>query len=195
MKRGFTLIEYLLVFGLLALIGGMVTSIISDTWKTQYLNQSQTTLYNQTRASVDAITRIIKQSSGVVSSVTIAGTTYTTGNDSGHSVLVLRVPAINASQEIIPSADDYFVFLIPATSSQLLKITQTNPASARQAGTVVLATNASAFGVTYYDSGGNTITSNFDGANRLKIKLTSQEVVYGRSNQASFVSAAALRNK
>lgn len=114
--RGFTLMEGLTVIGVMTIILIMVSEIFSVSYDI-YIKQSART-DNETGAvlAVRAISEAARGADSIESSYVINGTTYTTSAD----VLVLKLPTIDASNNVVPASYDYMA--IYRHSAQTTKI-------------------------------------------------------------------------
>lgn len=101
--RGFSLIEALTVIGIMTIVLVMVSQIFAVTYDI-FVKQSART-GNETGAVLAArtISDMTRGASQVLTSQVINGTTYTTGPD----VLVLKLPTIDASSNVLAATYDY----------------------------------------------------------------------------------------
>lgn len=105
---GLTLIEVLVAMGIATLAGVLLVVIIVNSAGifTQQSSKVQTGL--NINDALSSVRGNIKQASAVAESYTSGSTTYTTGS----SQLVLKVPSIDSSGNIITDTFDYFVFFL-----------------------------------------------------------------------------------
>lgn len=133
---GLTLIETMIGLGISALLVIILSYCLIVVLR---LNEAQKTISSLT-ASTDRgshrITRTIQQSSRVLNSADISGTTYTTSS----TVLVLKVPTVNSSGQIIAGSYDTVVYRRnPSNLSELQEITDAQSGSSRFDGTHIIA--------------------------------------------------------
>ena len=114
--RGFTLIEGMTVIGIMTIILVMVSEIFTVSYDI-FVKQSART-DNETGAvlAARAISEAARGADAVESSHVINGTTYTTSAD----VLVLRLPTLDASNNVVAASYDYMA--VYRHASQTTKI-------------------------------------------------------------------------
>jgi hypothetical protein len=129
---GFTLIEMILVIflGTLLLLG--LFSLYD--WHSKMYNYQQglVRVSESARNSSQAILEHTTQAYRVVASQTINGTVYT----SSSTALVLQLPAVDGSSNVVPGKWDHVVFF--ASGTNLYQIISPDPASSRMGGTRLL---------------------------------------------------------
>jgi type II secretory pathway pseudopilin PulG len=101
--RGFSLVEAITVIGIMTIVLVMVTQIFSVTYDV-FVKQTART-ENETGAVLAArtVADLTRGASAVMTSQVINGTTYTTGADT----LVLKLPAIDSSNNVLAATYDY----------------------------------------------------------------------------------------
>ena len=107
-SKGLTLIEILVAMGIAAVVGVLLVVVIVSS---AGLFSNQSSKVQTGLNSNDVLTAFrssIKQANAVASQFVSGQTTYTTGV----SQLVLQVPAIDSSNNIISNTYDYFVFYL-----------------------------------------------------------------------------------
>lgn len=105
---GLTLAEAVIALGITAIVGALLLLIIVNSAGLFYKESSKV---GQGVFANDALAKIkssIKDSSAVVASYTFGSTTYT----SSATQLVLKIPSIDSSGNIISNTFDYAVFLL-----------------------------------------------------------------------------------
>ncbi len=107
MKRnGLTLIEALIAMGIAAIVGTLVLSVAINSTGLFYKESSKLQEGLNINDALGKIRDSVNQSSGVAASFTSGGITYT----SSATQLVLKIPAIDNSGNIIANTLDYIVF-------------------------------------------------------------------------------------
>ena len=155
-ENGFTLIEVLVVTGIVAVLSVFAAGIFIANNRF-YLNQSaEIQAVVGTWQSGDRINEYGRTAAAFVASRIYNSTTYTTGAET----VIFQIPSINASQQIIASTYDY-VYITKDLSniSRLILIVEPNAASARLARSVELTNKLSVVSFTY-DNGSPSQASN-----------------------------------
>jgi len=194
-KSGLTIIELLIAVSTSVVVAGVISSIFINAWRAQISQEDYTELQQKSRLSIDEITNTIKVSSGVLVSHTDEGNTYTTSA----SAIVLKTPAINASNQVL-TGNDYIIFRInPVDSTKLERVVIADPASIRanlpaslnlndRMGSLVFVYNNSS-GQINLGTGDVTTTTNVDAT------VTSQKASQGRQITRALDNKVYLRNK
>lgn len=135
-NRGVTLIETMVGLAISALLVVILSYCLIIVLR---LNEAQKTISALTSSTDRGIYRIsssIQQSSQILTSAVISGTTYTTSS----TVLVLKIPTINSSGQIISGSYDTVVYRRnPSDLSELQEITDAQSGSQRFDGTHLIA--------------------------------------------------------
>lgn len=117
--KGFTLLETIIYIS----ISIMMIVVISEIFVNQSSLGQKRTFQSDVERSSGAGIEVIKTASqgamSVVLSRSFGGTAYTSDEDT----LILQLPSIDASDNIISGSYDYMVFFIDPSDSTLLKIT------------------------------------------------------------------------
>ncbi|MEX0594533.1 MAG: prepilin-type N-terminal cleavage/methylation domain-containing protein, partial [Patescibacteria group bacterium] len=124
-KRALTLIELLIAMAISIVVSGVILAILVSSWRADIAQTAYLDLQQKSRTAVDEISSTIKVSSGVVTSHTAGGTTYTTSS----TELVLKTPAIDDSLNILTGTDYYVFRRNPITATILERIIVADPAS------------------------------------------------------------------
>ncbi len=143
---GFTLMEVLVTMGIAVLAGSLLLIIILNSAGLYYKQSSRlqeglniNDFSNQIKAS-------IKESNAVVTSYVADGVTYT----SGTSQLILKIPSIDSTGNIISSAYDYFVYF---SDNYLLRFKSfPDVSSSRKRADQVLSTSLNSLLFNYFDA-------------------------------------------
>jgi len=135
-NRGITLIETMIGLAISALLVVILSYCLVIVLR---LNEAQKTVSALTSSTDRGIYRIssnIQQSSQILSDAVISGTTHTTSS----SALVLKIPTVNSSGQIISGSYDTVVYRRnPSDLSELQEITDAETGSARFDGTHLIA--------------------------------------------------------
>lgn len=135
-NRGITLIETMIGIFISVLLMIILSYCLVIVLR---LNEAQKTISALTSSTDRGIYRIsssIEQSSQIQTSAVISGTTYTTSS----TVLVLKIPSVNSSGQIIAGSYDTVVYLRnPSSASEIQEITDAQTGSTRFDGTHIIA--------------------------------------------------------
>lgn len=120
---GFTLVEVLVAVAITSIFAGVITGVFISARNAFISNSAALEVHGANRLAMDWIVRDIKWANQTVPSVTISGTTYTTGINR----LVLSVPGIDASGDIIEGVFDAVVYALNGTD--LIRVVSPNAVS------------------------------------------------------------------
>lgn len=193
MKRsGFGLIEVIVVIAILGIISGVFIQSYLNSKKTFDIQKSKSALQTETRNSLDQVSKWIKLSNSVLSTLTINSKTYTTSD----TTLILQVPSIDEDQDIIPNSYDYVIFKPNATyPDQLQQIIYPDSHSSRDQLDRTINQNLSTIEFKYYNSSDAEITQNFENSVSVDTAISSEEVISDTTNTVTFNTKTKLRNK
>lgn len=129
MKRGLTLIELLITMGLIGSILIVITSVYLVGFRTFQEELASSTVQSDAQTILDAAVTDIKNGILIEPTYTFGLDTYTTGADT----IIIRVPAVNASEQIIYNGSDmlYDRLIYYYEGTEVHKITIADPASIR----------------------------------------------------------------
>ena len=146
MSKGFTLIEMLVVIGLVGLLSVFAAGIFISNNRF-YQNQSgEIEAISGTRAIADHINEYGRLGDSIVASRTYNSTLYTTGA----TTVIFRIPSVDASNAIIASTYDYgYVTRDPSNTSRLVLMLELGAGSARKARNIQLTDKLSTVSFTY----------------------------------------------
>lgn len=180
-QLGFTLVETVIVLGLLAIV--MLGILFIFGGFNNVYNQQQAFINTSRSGSlaVNEVQNYVFQADLVVSSKIISGTTYTTNS----TTLVLELPSINSTGDIITGKFDYVVFYLNGTS--LYRLASPDAASSRTSGTRLLSNVVSSLSFTYDNS-------NLALATKIDMDLRTQAVGGGQTVTNRLRQQMYLRN-
>lgn len=190
-NSGFTLLEILVGMAVGVVAGGLLVSILvqsNGVFLKQGVQVSEGLSLNQ---SISEINADIVQSSGVVSSYPVSGQPqYTTGAN----VLVLQVPSINSSGNVISNVYDYIVISADTQKKYLLReMVFPDAQSSRKSLNKILSTSLNYVIFYYFDSHSATVSPLL--ATKINYSIVLNEKVGLGTKVASSSSVANLRNK
>lgn len=186
---GFSLVEILVALGVASVAGVILISILvsgNSLFMQQNSNVFQGLSLNH---ATEQINDSISQASQVANSYPEMSPTYVTSE----SVLVLKIPSIDSSGNIIDQKFDYIVISQDDQKSNILrKRVFPDPSSSRKNENGVLATTVSSLTFSYLDS--NNITVSPPSATKISFSIMLTEKA-GSDNKTSSVSGQVnLRN-
>lgn len=153
MKKGFTLIETIVVIAisvvaLLALVNLFL--IFNTTYGNQ---QAFMAASGSAGGAMNALEAAIMPADHVLASHSFSGTTYS----SNATTLVLELPAVDSSGNIIANTEDYIAFY--SSSEKLYRLIQTGAGSARHSGLTQLSTTLNSISYTYDNADFTKVTN------------------------------------
>jgi len=135
-NRGITLIETMIGLAISALLVVILSYCLIIVLRLNEAQKTVSALTSSTDRGIYRISSSIQQSSQILSSAVIFGTTHTTSS----SALVLKIPTVNSSGQIISGSYDTVVYRRnPSDLSELQEITDAEAGSARFDGTHIIA--------------------------------------------------------
>ncbi|HYC29162.1 MAG TPA: prepilin-type N-terminal cleavage/methylation domain-containing protein [Chitinophagaceae bacterium] len=138
-QQGFTLMEAVIVVALLGFLMVVITQFFLGSNRI-YQNQTAELGVNfSARSALDDIDAQVRQASQTLGTYDI----HTAGPD----VLILEIPAVNASNQLVPAAYDHIVYYMNGTN--LMKQVYGDPASVRQSQLRSIGQNISTVNFTY----------------------------------------------
>lgn len=146
MTKGFTLAEILVVVALFSVVVLTITSVYFSNDRFYNQENAKTILQNSSREAADKIVEFGRLAATFVSSYTFGAAVYTAGSQ----IVIFRIPAIDASNNIIASTYDYAIIGVnPSNPLRFELIVDANPASSRKSRTLLLSDKLSSLTVTY----------------------------------------------
>jgi prepilin-type N-terminal cleavage/methylation domain-containing protein len=189
--RGFTLVEVLVASVIALIMSGVIIALLMVVQRSFSTGMAFMEVHSGARLAMDMMVRDMKWARQIATSVTVGGTTYTTGNN----VLVLDIPSIDAAGNIIASTYDKIVYhLTAATPNQIERIVSPDAASNRPAERKIIANNVN---VLSFSSGGVGLSAiaNLQTVTQISVAVTTLKAVRGtQSVQESLTTGVALRN-
>lgn len=180
--QGMTLLELLIglaIFAILILFLGNFFVSYYDSFNSL---QASNSVSESTGVFMSALSDAVRQADMIVASKTISGTTYT----SGATTIVLELPAIDESSNVISGTYDYMVFYLDG--DRIRWLVSVDASSSRTSGSQMIASDISSLVFTYNNP---TIAS----ATKVDIAVTAQKQVKGKTFQSTLTQQVYLRNK
>lgn len=151
--RGLTLVETVVVLGIfLAITAILAVFFLRFNSFFGYQSAVRDTA-GSANTALDQMHTALLQATRVAASHTFSGTAYT----SGTNVLVLQIPSIDASGNIIVGANDYEAFY--ATGAALYHTIDANPSSSRVSRTQKISSTVSTLSFTYDSADFSNVTT------------------------------------
>lgn len=188
-NRGFTLVEILAAISVTVIAGYLLLATLVQT-NTNFLDQNSQI---KEGLGLNDTTTIINES--IKSAAAVAASSPTTPvYNSGATTLVLALPSIDASGNIIGGVFDYLVVTRDSSIPTILRqiIFPNLPQSSRKAQNRVLLTDLSLIHFTYLDSNGNGVTPSSAAKVNYVINVSERVGLSARASSAS--SEINLRN-
>ncbi|MEA3272518.1 MAG: prepilin-type N-terminal cleavage/methylation domain-containing protein [Patescibacteria group bacterium] len=153
--KGFTIIEITIVIAIAAIAMLTVGSLFITQWQLYRSESAIAEIKAQNMLAQKTITSAIEESFNVMSSSTINNVSYV----SDENTIVLKLPAIDSNQDIIPDNFDYVAFERDGTNPTLLiSDTETDATSIRPSGKKTIAQFVSTLNFGYNDSVWNNVS-------------------------------------
>jgi prepilin-type N-terminal cleavage/methylation domain-containing protein len=138
-QRGFTLIEMIIVIGIMSVVMVVLSQMFLGTERTYRTQNAELNVNFAARSTLDDIDAYVRQATKALGTYT----TYT----AGPSVLILEIPSVNSSNQLVPGTYDKVVFTFSA--NRVERIVIADAASTRLSNTKLLADNVTDLTFTY----------------------------------------------
>jgi prepilin-type N-terminal cleavage/methylation domain-containing protein len=180
-ETGFTLIEVVIATSIVAILIGALYGLFEGYGRLRSYGEAQIITVEQARDAMDAIEKYVSQAHRVLASQTVNGQPYV----SSTSTLVLQLPAVNASQDIVNGAWDYVVFF--QSGSNFFRSLQPNASSVRPAGQKLMSDSVAGAVFTYDNI-------DFDQVRTVTVQIDVQRVVRQRTVSSNTSGLIELKN-
>lgn len=191
-NKGFSLAELMVALGLGVFMLSAVLSLNVLAKESFTIGTAFMDIHGSARKTMDWMTKDIRWAEQVVSSHTIGAQTYTTGD----SEIILQVPSIDGSGDVITTSDDYIIYHVNSSdSTQLERIVDADSASSRSDETKILINDLNSLN---FSSSGTGLSSVSDVTSLTNVEVgfsTSKTPAQGKSVSESLNSVVELRNK
>lgn len=189
-SRGYTLLELLIAFSVAGVAGIMLISLWTQNnslFLTQQAHVSQGLNLNDLTFQIK---NDIKSADAIASGYPLTSPTITSSANS----LVLSIPSIDSTDNIIIGKSDYITFYADPTNPKLLKREIfVDPVSSRPPSTKILTTTLSSIIFQYFDETGNPVTPTT--AKKINFQVDVIEKTSGFKNEKNSVQGEVnLRN-
>lgn len=153
MKRGFTLVETVITFGISVMALIALVNLFFVFNAIYGYQQAFMATAGSAGAAMNALEAAVLPASQVLASRDLGGTAYASDADT----LVLELPSIDGTGAVIAGAKDYVAFY--ASGATLYRLTEAAALSARLPGTKQLSTTLSSLSFTYDDADFTRVTN------------------------------------
>lgn len=182
MTRGYTLVELVIVIGVFVMMLSALV-VLYLRFGTTFAQQSASIEVSHSASSIlNAFGQLSTQASGIPASYTINGTTYTTGS----TTLVVQLPSISASGNVISGSYDYGVLTWSGTACD--EVVSPSASSARTPVSKRLSTVVQNLTFTYN-------AADVTQATRVNADLTTGTTVRGQAFTTHLTAVGYPRNK
>lgn len=179
-EKGLTLLEILVAMGISMVAGMLLLTIITNSLG---LYNQQSSKLEQGLNINDALVQVrnnIKSSSGIASTFSSGGDSYSIGA----TQLILKIPSIDSSNNIISETYDYYVYYLDSNKFRFKSYP--NAQSVRKPQNQILSTLTDSLKFQYFNSANPPVEVTPDTASKVRITLTLK--------QNTATSEASLRN-
>lgn len=187
-KGGFSLVEILISTSIAVLIVGLLAVIMVNITGVFYKESSKVNIGLNANDALSNIRSNIKDASGIVDSYIGGSTTFTTGT----TQLVLKIPAIDSSNNIISNVFDYFVYFLD--TNKLRFKTFPDPLSARKSADQIFSTSVDKLLFQYLNSAVPPAEVPPTSSSKIRITLTLKQKSGANYQTNIATSEANLRN-
>lgn len=183
-NRGITLIETMIGLAISALLVVILSYCLVIVLRLDEAQKTVSALISSNDRGLYRISSSIQQSSQILASAVISGTTYTTSSEA----LVLKIPSVNSSGQIISGSYDTVIYRRnPSNLSELQEITDAQAGSTRFDGTHLIARFVTNLLFRYNNS-------NYPSATTATIFLKTGNTVRGALKESANQTTVRLRN-
>lgn len=142
-ERGFSIIEAIFASAILIFVLGAFAVLYTNFSKFYNRQQAEINIGNSAREAVKELQSAALQANHIIASHTFSGTAYTTGQH----IVVLEIPSIDGSGNIVSGKYDYVVFYL--TGKNLYRRVEVDAASSRPSGLNKISDSVSMLTFTY----------------------------------------------
>lgn len=182
MKQGFTLIEVIITMALTVVMLIAFTSLFRAFNATYSYQQAWSGTTNSAGSILRAVEAAARPANAVLASHAFLQGTYT--SDAG--TLVLELPAVDASGNVLADKHDYVTFYLDATTAY--RLVEVDPGSARRAGRSTIGTMVTSLAFTYNDPSPAL-------AAQVSVDIVASTTVRGQPVASHLTETMRLRNK
>lgn len=184
MKKGFTLIEILIVMALSAILLDVIYNIYQKNNDSYGIINTKSDLYKHNLQALDNIRLDIKKSHTVIRNYDIFS--------SDANSIILEIPRLDVTNIPIPNSYYYVVYTGNTTTNELTRYEYTGGVPTSK----IISSNYDLATFTYKDNLGNTLNlSNIETSCQVKIELTLEDQYRSQTYHSYLSSNETMRNK
>ncbi len=180
-QKGFTIIETLIVLFLVSLVTMAMLQLYLSFYASYAVQNASINASYSAGQIVNETSRLALQADAIIASHIFSGTTYTTGS----TTIVLEIPSINSSGDIIAGKHDYAA--VNFSTTIVTRALDADASSARVSGTKLLSDVAGNLTFTY-NNGSPTLATN------VTIDILTQSQVKQQTLKSHLIQKVYLRN-
>ena len=180
-KRAFTIIEVLVVIAIFSIVMMAVLELYLNFFKTYAIQNATINNSYSAGAILNETENLVHQANAIVGSKVVSGTSYTTGS----TTIILEIPSITSSGDIVSGKYDYAVMYLASTG--IYRVLSSDAASSRVSGRKLLSEVVNSFSLTY-NSGTPAL------ATRVIEDIVTQSQVKQQTLQTHLTGTVYLRN-
>lgn len=190
-EAGFTLAEAMIASVIGMIIVGMVMILYIGVQNSMTAGLALAEINSDAGLAMDRIVRDVRWATQLETSRTIGGTTYITGDNR----IVIKVPSIDASGDIITSTYDYIVYALDSSNTtRLRRLVDPNASSSRSSLNQIVAENISSFSLSSAGTGLSSVGS-LSGVRAVEVAITAnKQPLQGKTITESLTSEVEIRN-
>ncbi len=181
-EQGFTLVELIIVLAICTVLMLGFLSLFEWHQKIYTLEQADVRATSAVRTTLNHMSLYIAQGYEIKATRNVSGTDYTTSSNT----VILQLPSVNSSGNVIAATFDYIVFYLDDGS--IYQLIEAGSGSTRDSGSKLLADNVNAFTLTY-NNGDVSLAS------EVTIDLQTQIPIRGSTVDARVIDTIFLRNR
>ena len=180
-EYGMTIIEVLIAMAIFAILMLFLSNSFVNYYDAFNNLQATTSVSQNTGIFINSVGNAIRQASEILASRSFSGTTYTTNS----TTLVLEIPAIDASSNVISGTYDYMLFYLQ--NGNIYWLIEADPSSSRDSSFQQLSTNISNLSLIYDNA-------NLSVATKVDISITAEKSYKDKLFQSTLNQQVYLRN-
>ncbi len=165
-KSGYTIVEVLISMLIATIVGGLMLVVMVNSSGLFYKESSKVEEGLNINAALTSINNNIKDASAVAVSFTNGSQTFS----SGVNQLVLKVPSVDSSGNIIASTFDYFVFYQDTGILRFKVFPDTT--SSRKSQDQIFSTSIDSLAIKYFNSASPPVEVSPDTATKVRVTVT-----------------------
>ncbi|MBI2099111.1 hypothetical protein HYT45_01710 [Candidatus Uhrbacteria bacterium] len=185
MRKGFTVIELIIFIAAGALVLSVIAEIMIIQLRVGERSGARADIERSAATGLEAMRKEIQSAKNVIATIVLVGNSYA----SGPNALVLELPAVDSSGNLISGGSDFIVFERDAVNSSLLTaLTVPFAGSARPQGTRIIANFVESLEFRYNKE-------NLGETDAIDVTLVTAKTIRGENLQAITAARVDFRNK